>query len=283
MHRLATGTSLTALLVVASSTAMAQDATYTPEELHRHFQKVAEKYEMRAGDGQLTLRRQPLMHWQNTVRKQEQGALYMWEKNGRPQVLGSIFTYDNEGNVRCRHEMISLADTPLVSKLDSVTVWSPKSAGVTWTPYHDAPEPSESTPRRLTQMRAIARQFSGILELPDQQPSHLTLIPQPLVRYQAAESGVIDGAIFSLAVVTDPEILLLIEARKSKSGSTAWYYAAARAHYHKVRLLHQGRVAWEAPMVMELQNTKAGQLPHANDAYFIFFPPNPLPPPEDLR
>ena len=137
--------------------------------------------------------------------------------------------------------------------------------------------------RRGTRMRSIARQFMGTLELPGQQPSKLTLIPQPLVRYQAPEAGVIDGAIFSLAVVTDPEILLVIEARKSKQGATSWHYAAARAHYHHVKLEHQGKMVWEAPMKIDLQNTRAGQLPHSQGSYFIYFPPSPLPDPEDLR
>ena len=70
-----------------------ESATYTPEELHKHFQNVADAYQMKTDGVLLSLRKQPLMHWQNTVRLQEQGALYMWERNGRPQVLGSILRF----------------------------------------------------------------------------------------------------------------------------------------------------------------------------------------------
>jgi hypothetical protein len=111
----------------------------------------------------------------------------------------------------------------------------------------------------------------------------LTLIPQPLVRYEAPADGVIDGAVFSLAVVTDPEILLIVEARKGDSGSASWQYAAARAHYQDLELRHNRQVVWRAPSVIELENTRAGQLPFAEQPYFIFFPTKPLPAPEDLR
>ncbi len=223
------------------------------------------------------------MHWQNTVRKQEQGALYVWDKDGRPQVLGSIFTYQFQNRVHCRHEMISLADRPLTSKLGSTVVWTPKRAGVAWKPCDDVPPPMESAPRRLTQMRAIARQFTGTLDIPDYQLANLTLIPQPLVRYQATNAGVIDGAVFSFAVVTDPEILLVVEARESNGESGSWHYAAARAHYEELELKRKGSMVWQAARVKEMANTRFAQLPYAAEPYFVFFPPQPLPPPEALR
>jgi hypothetical protein len=273
-------------LLVASVLAQAQDdsaVTYTADQLHRHFQNAADAYVIRSGKTRLKLRDQPLMHWQNTVRQQEQGALYLWAKQGRPQVLGSIFTYEFDGQVHCRHEMISLAETPLTAELDSTPVWSPKQAGVNWILCDTVAPPTESAARRMTQMRAIARQLSGTLKLAERNTANLTLIPQPLVRYQAPDAGVIDGAIFSMAVVTDPEIFLLVEAQKSDGGPAAWHFAAARSHFHQLELRRGGQIVWQAPDVAELANTRFGQFPWANRPYFIFFPPQPLPAPEELR
>ena len=39
-------------------------------------------------------------------------------------------------------------------------------------------------------------------------------MPQPLLRYAAPDSGVIDGAVFAFAEATDPEALLILEARR---------------------------------------------------------------------
>ncbi len=132
-------------------------------------------------------------------------------------------------------------------------------------------------------MRSIARQFSGTLSIPESQPNQLDLIPQPLIRYEAPDENVIDGAIFSLAVATDPEIFLVIEARKAADGSLGWYYAASRSHYQALSLRRHGQLVWTAAPIAELASTKAGQLPWANDPYFIYTPSQPLPAPEDLR
>lgn len=284
IQRPATMGALFAILLVVAAPASAQDSSrYQPEELHRHFQKVAESYVIRAGNIRLKLRDQPLMHWQNTVRQQEQGALYMWSKQGRPQVLGSIFTFQNGDEVLCRHEMISLAESPLRAELNSSPVWTPNQAGVKWIAFDSVPPPTESAARRMTQMRSIAREFSGTLQIKEGIPANLTLIPQPLVRYQAPEAGVIDGAIFSMAVVTDPEIFLLVEAKESGGGPAAWYYAAARSHFEELQLRRNKQIVWQAANVGELANTRAGQFPWVNRPYFIFFPPQPLPAPEALR
>lgn len=274
-----------ALMVVSSVAARGQEdnTTYTPEQLHKHFQDVAESYVIRAGKDRLQLREQPLMHWQNTVRQQEQGALYLWSNKGRPQVLASIFTYENDNRVHCRHEMISLSESPLSAELDATKVWSPQEAGVTWIPYDSDTTPTESAARRMTQMRAIARQLSGTLKIDGRAPANLELIPQPLVRYQAPDAGIIDGAIFSMAVVTDPEIFVLIEAKKSKGGPASWYYAAARSHFNELELRRGDKIVWQAPDVAELANTRYGQFPWVNRPYFIFFPPQTLPPPEELQ
>ncbi len=206
------------LLLLLSGVLPAQTDAYTAEQLQRHFQETAENYEISVGGQQLTLKKQPLMNWKNPVRTQSRGALYVWELKGRPQVLGSIFTFEYNDVVRCRHELISLADQPLTAKLDADVVWSPNRAGAEWTPCEGDLLPAQAAARRLFQMRSIARRFTGKLETPDGQTSTLTLIPQPLLRYQSADDGIMDGAVFSLAQGTDPEILLAIEARRTKQG-----------------------------------------------------------------
>jgi hypothetical protein len=54
-------------------------------------------------------------------------------------------------------------------------------------------------------------------------------LPTPLYRYPVAKSGVVDGALFALmsSAGTDPEVLLLIEARKV-DGKMRWEYACGR-------------------------------------------------------
>ena len=76
-------------------------------------------------------------------------------------------------------------------------------------------------------MRSLAREFNG-RSLSDQgQAWELRLLPQPLYRYESTDPDVLDGALFTLvsSAGTDPEIILLLEARKTPvrcpSGSLA--------------------------------------------------------------
>lgn len=48
--------------------------------------------------------------------------------------------------------------------------------------------------------------------------AELTLQPQPVLHYASEKDGIIDGAVFSLTVLTDPESWLVIEAIKGDDG-----------------------------------------------------------------
>ncbi|MEZ6129489.1 MAG: hypothetical protein R3C59_12470 [Planctomycetaceae bacterium] len=273
-------------VLLSGSSALAQKAsveTYTAEELQQHFLNVAGNYKMVVDQTQLKLRPQPLMYWQNPVRKQEQGALFAWLKNGRPAAMGSIFTYGADEGTVCRHEMISLADAPLESRLNGVVVWAPDTPGLKWQPVIPSISPAITPTRRLTQMRSIARSFDGLLYEPGGQISKLTLIPQPVLRYESPEAGVVDGAVFSLAVATDPEIFLVLEAQKDNTGKVDWHFATARSHFYALELNRNGERVWQVESVPELLLTDAAQKPWMNAPYFIFFESQPLPAPETLR
>ncbi|QDV47789.1 hypothetical protein Enr13x_77010 [Stieleria neptunia] len=284
-------TALLPLLVVASlaltpDQAMAQigsSARYEASELKRHFQNQAEAYEMTADGQPLTLVEQPLMQWSNPVRSQEQGSLYVWTLADRPVILASIFSYQYNEQVFCRHEMQSISDQPISAVLDGVEVWSPRTPGLKRNTITDIPPASSSSARRMARMRSIARQFSGTLRIPGKQPTQLVLKPQPVLRYQSPEKGIIDGAIFSLAIATDPEIWLVIEALKIPSGEAVWSYAAVRSHYHQLELKRNETIVWSAPMVIALQSTRAAQEPFASEPYFTFHTSSPIPAPEMLR
>ncbi len=261
---------------------VAQD-NYGPEELHRHFQKVAETYVMELGSKPLELRSRPILKWDNPEREDLHGALYAWQQKGRPCVLGSVFTYEYAGKTWCRHEMLSIAPGAVTASFEGEVVWSPEASGLIWQSIDDAPTPLGSEAQRLIQMRALARSFSGILRITDKPPSKLRLLPRPLVRYEATDERIIDGAVFALTVSTDAEILLLIEARQREDDSAEYVFAAAPGHYHELELRRGDTAVWSAPRKIELESTTAGQLPWAKQPFFIFTPSRPLPNATELR
>src|SRR5947209_7567407 len=93
--------------------------------------------------------------------------------------------------------------------------------------YEFALEGAEEPAQRLLQMRELAAGCAVTKRERDDSASELRLLPQPIYRYEAAQAGVIDGAIFVFVQGTDPDLFLLLEARES-GGKAEWQFAACR-------------------------------------------------------
>jgi hypothetical protein len=135
----------------------------------------------------------------------------------------------------------------LVVDRDSPNRWEPKAPGIELKPIPDAPVPAASATQRALQIRAIAREFSGRSLSDQDQAWELRLLPRPLYRYEKAEANLLDGAVFALvsSAGTDPEIILLIEARKTDQGPR-WVYGAARFSDMSLWLKHKDKEVWSA-------------------------------------
>jgi len=105
--------------------------------------------------------------------------------------------------------------------------WSTKKSGVEFQTVKGAPVPDQSAPQRLTQMREIMRSFSASVFDADSARQELRLLSQPAFRYSQPDRGVVDGAIFVFARSTNPEMLLVLEAR-DVDGKRQWLYSPAR-------------------------------------------------------
>ena len=110
-----------------------------------------------------------------------------------------------------------------------------------------APAPAASAAQRAVQIRALAREFSGRSLSDTGQAWELRLLPRPLYRYESTDPDVIDGAVFALvsSAGTDPEIILLLEARKTPEGPR-WVYGAARFSDMSLWLKHKDQEVWSA-------------------------------------
>jgi hypothetical protein len=75
--------------------------------------------------------------------------------------------------------------------------------------------------------------------------SDLRLIAQPLLRYQPKNQSTIDGALFSFSLGTDPEVILILEARNEKD-ALSWQYACARYHYIDLKSYYKDKEVWHA-------------------------------------
>jgi hypothetical protein len=103
-------------------------------------------------------------------------------------------------------------------------------------------------------MRKLAQEFTGHETDDDGKRWDLRLLPAPLYRYPAAKTGVVDGALFTLVSTagTDPEVLLLIEAKEEK-GKIHWEYACGRFSDRNLYVQRNDKEVWS--MVRSEANT----------------------------
>jgi hypothetical protein len=108
-----------------------------------------------------------------------------------------------------------------------------------------APMPSDSERERKRQTRQLARDFTGWLNHYGEKWK-LRMLDRPLYEYGPTSSNVLGGALFAfVAFRTDPELLLLVEARQSQ-GAPHWVYAPVRFSQQDLWLEHRDTQVWES-------------------------------------
>jgi hypothetical protein len=196
-----------------------------------------------APDRPLELKKEPVFEWLNPARNTQQGAVFLWLRDGRPAALACIFSSPHEKlpGRRINHELHALDAEKLVVRRDEYNQWKPQ-AGLARKELPDAGTPAGAAGARLVQMRRLAQEFTGYCVDRDAQRWELRLLTAPLYRYPAARSGVVDGALFALmsSAGTDPEVLLLIEARED-GGKMHWEYACGRFSDLELRVQRRGK------------------------------------------
>ncbi len=213
----------------------------------------------------------PLYRWNDPTREFSDGTLWFWTCSGRPIAVLAVELYPQNkafGTV-WRLEFASLS-TGLIeveggehfdrrysdmhpSRPDGTLLWAPSQAGVDFRAVPDAPSPAATQAERLRQMRDMLKGFSGHeFYKTNMQDYTLRLISHPIDRYADAASGLMDGAIFAYANGTNPEVLVIFEARRQEAAQPAWWYAAAPLARAKVSLKLGREEVW-AHLVKKVQ------------------------------
>ena len=222
------------LLVVANLLSFRLQSSCLGDELDlaaiaRMHLKEAEAYRIYLDPGRnqpLELQADPIFKWQNLTNQGGQlGAIYVWSQRGRPEVIGTIFSQPEGGRRNVIHEFHTLAVKELTvdSPEDCARKWKPKGV-FSMQPLIAAPPVAETALRRNTQMRNLSKEFKAFTQK-ESERVELRLAPQPVIRYQPNSPDVLDGAIFaflSSAAGTDPEMMVMIEARKVAPNDRNW-------------------------------------------------------------
>ena len=235
---------LTLMLLAAEDPAASPSAADALLALHR---ADAEAWKMIVGEGEgqteAALNPKPIYIWTNPTRSGGQnGAVFVWLHQGRPVVIGSIFSHPEKGRRMVCHELHSLAEQQLLPERDPTSEpWEPQGV-VAMQPLAGAPAVEGTTARRMTQMRALSKQFTAHSIDYQKERWQLRLLPQPMYRYEKPQREVVDGAIFAFVTSagTDPEVVLVLEAR-NKGDRVGWFYRAIRFSDSDLHVQHGGK------------------------------------------
>jgi hypothetical protein len=221
------------------------------EETTRIVEAELPRWKMWSGPDRkrpLKLEAKSVLRWSNPATQHVYGDVFFWTLKGRPEAVMSLFkVWEPPRGLHA--EMHSLSLTEVAAERNGTAIWRSAEPGITLADVPDAPRPADSAPRRFSQMRALAKGFS--CELVDLRVNEkgerqtLRLLPQPVYRYESSDPDVLDGAAFAIVLGTDPELVVLIEARRSEDGFR-WQHGFARMNDDAMVVKFNDRQVWRA-------------------------------------
>jgi hypothetical protein len=195
----------------------------------------------------LQLEQKSILRWSNPLTG-AYGEAFLWTNRTRPRVIASVYQYYSPARYLAV-EFQSLAPDGLIAKRGAQEVWKTPTPGVEFKALSTAPRPADTQAKRLAQMRTLAREFEIRFTTPDGEKEWLRLMTQPNYRYECAEEKILDGAVFIFAQGTNPEAVLLIEARQMDEGDQ-WHFALARQTGYQLDALRDEKVVWSVPAAL---------------------------------
>jgi hypothetical protein len=212
---------------------------------------------------------EPVYRFDDPARQYLDGTVWAWCRAGRPAALVTLSLDRNPRGFRWIAELTSLAPGPIFATGAGIGTWRPAGAGVVMQKFPTAPLPAEDATKRLRQMKELLRQLKAYEYFkPDNQPKReryeLRALPQPVHRYADANSGLIDGGMFIISYGVNPELVLLVEARREGSRGPAWYYGIARIAIAEVHVDFESKEIW---------SHRGGYSRGPDDTYWTFAKP----------
>jgi serine/threonine protein kinase/cytochrome c-type biogenesis protein CcmH/NrfG len=183
----------------------------------------------------------PLLRYSDPNRATDDAALWAWGRGGRPVVLVAMeFSPLDEGWATGTYEFASLADGPIRAEASAGRRhWLSRQPAVTLQEFGSAPADAE--PERLEQMKGLVRRMAA---RSDGGRVELRVSPGPIHRYADPAAGVLDGAIFAFTDGDNPEIVLLIEARRRGEVGPRWHHGLARLSGASLSVSLDGKEVW---------------------------------------
>jgi hypothetical protein len=216
-----------------------------------------------------------LLFFGDNTRGIARGSFWAWGDQGRPVATLELFQ-GGKNYERWFTDLCNTSGGKIRASRNGAPWWLENESAVVIKEIPQAPAPAAEAPQRQLQLKLLSQKFTGH-EIWDPNDSRYELrrLERPLHTYRDEENGLLEGGLFILANGTNPEIVLLVEARtdpKNKS-KAVWQCLAGRSAYAELHLEYDRKEVFDAPRT---DGSKAGpDQPYFHDRVYTKPAANP--------
>jgi hypothetical protein len=179
----------------------------------------------------------PVFRYADEARKIRDATLWVWTRNARPVAFQKIEAEHLGGPEQWTICFASLSERLLKASWPGGNKYAAQKPGVTFRPIPKADAPADNVRTRSVQLKTLKDRFTGRLDVEQKFGGPTRTMAKPIFEYSDPESNLPLGAIFGMSAYgTNPDLLLLIEARRDGDGKWRWEYALARMTIASLRV-----------------------------------------------
>jgi hypothetical protein len=211
----------------AQDTTEAQKLPPAITKMHGELSKI--KFAIirdKGNEVQAELKREPILRYTDPQREFPDAALWVWTVDGRPAGFSKVERLGTGRTLSWQYCVSAVNDEKLAVRWPDGIAWRSRKAAFQFRTLDDNQDVQKSAPLRLVQLRNLARRFSASTVDRESNREEMRMLAQPIFRYSCPDSAekLLDGAVFAMASNgTNPDALLLIQARQSEKGAV-WEY-----------------------------------------------------------
>ncbi len=189
---------------------------------------------------------EPVLRYTDSTRKQHDSTIWVWGTKGRPSAMMAVEYYpERPRDPKWLYEIASLSPSRIAVERGSELSWTAREPGLKLRVLAGAPLPAEKPAARLGQMKQLFSRFAAHEGAVVEGRIELRPMARPLFRYRDDAAGVIDGAVFSFANGTNPEVLWVIEAQSDDQTNESWHFGFVQMTGAEVIAELDGKEIWK--------------------------------------
>lgn len=192
------------------------------------------------------MREKPLLILSDPTRFDARGTIWAWGDKGRPAMVNEIY-YQPSGNTGLNTWIVvnyNASEKKLRANREEAPWWREHDSAIQIKDLPGGPQPATSATGRQRQIKSLASKFTAHeFWDPDNSRFELRLIERPLLAYSDPDNGLVDGALFTFANGTNPEILLFLEVHADATGKSngKFRYGVGRLAHAELHLAFDGK------------------------------------------